>query len=126
MMCVAKLNTDRLWSRITSWPWNLKYPWNFFLCSKRGNQSLSSAHIWSKGIVSKSNHCGRISVGDDGARGWTFPPKPFHFPAPNPLFFMPNNTRPGWTTKTSVSSLEVNIVLLGKQRLEQGCTTLSK
>lgn len=36
---------------------------------------------------------------------WTLPPKPFHFPAPNPLFFMPSSTLPGRTTSTRVSSL---------------------
>lgn len=40
---------------------------------------------------------------------WTLPPKPFHLPAPNPLFFMPRSTLPGWTTITKVSSLELNI-----------------
>ncbi len=46
--------------------------------------------------------------------GWTFPPNPFHLPAPKPLFFMPNNTRPGCTTSTRVSSLLVNITLYMK------------
>lgn len=41
--------------------------------------------------------------------GWTLPPKPFHLPTPNPLFFIPSSTLPGWTTSTRVSSLERNI-----------------
>lgn len=41
--------------------------------------------------------------------GWTLPPKPFHLPTPNPLFFIPSSTLPGWTTSTRVSSLGLNI-----------------
>lgn len=53
--------SSSLWLRITSWPWNLKYPTNFFIWSSSGNQRMSSAHIWLKGIWSHWNHWGRIS-----------------------------------------------------------------
>lgn len=48
--------------------------------------------------------------------GWTFPPKPFHLPTPNPLFFIPSRTFPGWTTRTRVSSFGLNIWFSRKWR----------
>lgn len=35
----------------------------------------------------------------------TFPPNPFHLPAPNPRFFMPSSTRSDSTTKSNVNNL---------------------
>lgn len=53
--------SSSLWLRITSWPWNLKYPTNFFFWRIRGNHMMSSGHIWLKGIWWHSNHSGLIS-----------------------------------------------------------------
>lgn len=58
----SSFTSSSVWLRITSWPWNLKYPKNFFFCSIRGNQRTSSGHIWLKGIWWHSNHCGFISA----------------------------------------------------------------
>lgn len=44
--------------------------------------------------------------------GCTLPPKPFHLPAPKPLFFIPSKTIPGRRTTTKVKSLFVNIAPL--------------
>ena len=49
--------------------------------------------------------------------GCTFPPKPFHSPAPNPRFFMPRRTRGGCTTSTRVKSLEAAMALRRAGRL---------
>lgn len=73
------------------------------------------------GLSHKLNWLGlsyRLAASSMVSPSWTLPPKPFHFPAPKPLFFIPSNTRPGWTTSTRVSSLEVTIfTCLGNTQL---------
>src|SRR3989338_6433966 len=77
---------------------------NFLFSKNKGNQNLSSGHIFSMltTLIPASSNNSRLAASSTVSPASTLPPKPFHLPMPNPRFFIPSNTRPSFCTKQSV------------------------